>query len=44
MKCKECMYYSGVQCHGHGDFWGTCQLLINLFTYMERTKKCDFVL
>lgn len=43
MKCKECMYYSGVQCHGHGEFWGSCQLLNNLFTYMEKTKKCDYV-
>lgn len=43
MKCKECMYYTGVQCHGHGEFWGSCQLLNNLFTYMEKTKKCDYV-
>lgn len=43
MKCKECIYYSGVQCHGHGEFWGTCQLLDNLFKYMERTKQCDYI-
>lgn len=26
-KCKDCSFYSGVKCHGHGDFWGNCNLL-----------------
>lgn len=25
-KCKDCPFYSGVECHGHGDFWGECSL------------------
>ena len=26
IKCKECPYYTGIQCHGHGDYWGECTL------------------
>lgn len=26
-KCKDCSFYSGVICHGHGEFWGNCKLL-----------------
>ena len=26
-KCENCIFYTGVQCHGHGDFWGTCNLI-----------------
>lgn len=28
IKCKECPYYSGIQCHGHGEYWAQCNLLI----------------
>lgn len=27
IKCCNCPYYTGIQCHGHGDFWGTCTIL-----------------
>lgn len=23
--CKGCKYYTGILCHGHGDFWGQCR-------------------
>ena len=29
LKCKDCIYYTGIQCHGHGDYWGECNLLEN---------------
>lgn len=25
-KCSFCPFYSGVQCRGQGDFWGTCSI------------------
>lgn len=30
IKCKDCVFYSGVQCHGHGDYWAECNLLNDL--------------
>lgn len=27
MKCKECVFYSGIKCHGQGEFWGECRLI-----------------
>lgn len=30
LKCKNCIYYTGITCHGHGDYWGECGLLINM--------------
>ena len=33
-KCKGCKYYTGIQCHGHGDYWGECKKNKNtLFCY-----------
>ena len=26
INCKDCIFYSGIQCHGHGEFWGECNL------------------
>lgn len=26
--CKDCPFYSGVQCHGHGDYWAECNFLL----------------
>ena len=23
-KCENCQYYTGIQCHGHGDYYGLC--------------------
>ena len=35
-KCKNCKYYTGITCHGHGDFWGECKKNKNtLFCYDE---------
>lgn len=25
--CKNCPYYTGIVCHGLGDFWGECTLI-----------------
>lgn len=30
MKCINCPHYSGVQCHGHGDYWAECELINQL--------------
>ena len=30
MKCVNCPHYSGIQCHGHGDYWAECELLNQL--------------
>lgn len=27
IKCKKCPYYTGIQCHGHGEYWGECALI-----------------
>lgn len=26
LNCGNCPYYTGIECHGHGDFWGSCRL------------------
>lgn len=36
-KCKECMYFTGVQCHGHGEFWGSCKLIDEFIQYFDFT-------
>lgn len=28
--CKDCIYYSGIICHGHGEYWAECNLLNNM--------------
>lgn len=35
--CKNCIHYSGIECHGHGDFWGTCYLLMNCYKDLKST-------
>ena len=40
MNCKNCIFFSGIECHGHGDFWGECDLLkffikCNKLTYRD---------
>ena len=33
-KCKNCPHYTGVFCHGHGEYWGECKKNKNtLFCY-----------
>lgn len=26
IKCKDCPYYTGSKCHGHGEYYGECLL------------------
>lgn len=37
MKCKNCKYYTGVQCHGHGDYWGDCKLIESLYSRFDKS-------
>lgn len=23
--CKNCVHYTSIQCHGHGEYWGECK-------------------
>lgn len=41
MKCSDCVFYSGIQCHGHGDFWGSCGL-IDLFVHSNHLDYHDY--
>lgn len=36
-KCKNCIYYSGIQCHGHGDYWGTCYALMTRYKDLKNS-------
>lgn len=38
MKCKDCIYYSGIQCQGHGDYFGRCQLYDALIKYTSKVE------
>lgn len=35
--CKNCKHYTGVECHGQGEFWGSCKLLLNIYNQLEKT-------
>ena len=35
IKCKECIYYTGVQCHGHGEYWGSCKVASQIYKMLE---------
>lgn len=35
MLCKNCKFYTGVLCHGHGEFWGECKLINLLCSELE---------
>ena len=47
MKCKDCKFYTGIQCHGHGDYWGHCTInydkndLWNNVCYDNTECKCE---
>ena len=43
MKCKRCVYFTGVQCHGHGEFWGDCLLLHFAIKEIVQKSGCDYV-
>lgn len=40
--CGNCPYFTGVQCHGHGEFWGECSLLEFLIRYFKLQYKGTF--
>ena len=47
IKCKNCPYYSGIQCHGHGEYWASCTLiesLRNTLAAITKTYKYDIKL
>lgn len=35
--CRECIYNTGIQCHGHGDYWAECSLYKKL---RDQYKNC----
>lgn len=35
IKCKQCIYFSGVHTVGHGECYGSCNLLGQLMKYIE---------
>lgn len=37
IKCGKCPYFTGIQCHGHGEFWGDCNA-INMIRKMIATS------
>ena len=39
MTCKDCLYYSGIQCHGHGEFWGECNIFSHIYNFLEDYHK-----
>lgn len=44
MKCKNCKHFTGVKCHGHGEYWGSCKLIDSLFGKYQNvyvTKNID---
>lgn len=28
--CSHCVFFTGEKCHGHGDYWGNCTLILKL--------------
>lgn len=35
--CINCKHYTGIECHGHGEFWGSCKLLLKMYNQLEKT-------
>lgn len=33
--CLDCPFYSGVQCHGHGEYWGHCSKIEEAYKILE---------
>lgn len=42
MECKNCRYFSGIKCHGHGEFWGECRLLNDL-NYELKENRIEYL-
>ena len=38
LTCEECPFYTDIQCHGHGEFWGECILINQAYKNLE--KRC----
>lgn len=41
LKCGQCPFYTGLECHGHGDFWGECDLLNQFHKYIKNCLPKD---
>lgn len=39
LKCKDCPYYTGIKCHGHGEFWATCSYIDSLRKILSNINK-----
>ena len=35
IKCENCTYYTGTQCHGHGEYYGSCKLAEKIKKLLE---------
>lgn len=33
--CKDCKFFTGVQCHGHGEFYGFCKKCKNVHDWSD---------
>ena len=38
MKCKDCIYCTGTQCYGHGEYWATCKLIESIYNQLKGRK------
>ena len=36
IECKKCPFNSGVQCHGHSEYWAECKLLVQNAKILEK--------
>lgn len=43
IKCENCRYFTGVKCHGHGEYWGNCMLLDFCVKENEQIGKYDYI-
>lgn len=41
IKCKECIYYSGVHCKGHGEYYGSCKITSQIYKMLEIAMDMD---
>lgn len=37
LNCKNCPFYSGVQCHGHGEYWSSCNAVNQLRLILSKS-------
>lgn len=41
LHCKDCPYFSGIECHGHGEYYGSCGLMTTAIKYLSRLFDCS---